>query len=397
MILLSVQEITVSFSRALRIILSGLFFNLFLLGSTGGDVIKIFFIMRETPDKKAGALLSVFIDRVVGVLALAVVSAVVILARWGELWNSARMGVLTVALILGGSLGFIFAAWLVDRLNLTSKLPHWLPMHDKMVEAAAAFSQYAKAGGAVGKAFLLSLPAHLLNFSTFYFAAKAFGAGLSLIGVFCVMPIVSTVTALPISLERRNSLASAASGSPPSTLPVAGSRRPSRGARTDARQRRRSMPAAPPPAPSSLTISTSPETTSATTPLNEPVDLAAAPAGGDQFFHTPARRALAALSASRRAATAEGDGSIERPHSAARANPALTRARAMSPSPPEAAAMTEAAEEGAEEEADAEAAAGPGGTETDATRLPCLSTPSSVTAASRWRSLDSEKWRATGA
>lgn len=200
MILLRVQEITVSFSRALRIMLSGLFFNLFLLGSTGGDVIKIFFIMRETPDKKAGALLSVFIDRVVGVLALAVVSAVVILARWGELWNSARMGVLTVALILGGSLGFIFTAWLVDRLNLTSKLPRWLPMHDKMVEAAAAFSQYAKAGGAVGKAFLLSLPAHLLNFSTFYFAAKAFGAGLSLIGVFCVMPIVSTVTALPISL-----------------------------------------------------------------------------------------------------------------------------------------------------------------------------------------------------
>jgi uncharacterized membrane protein YbhN (UPF0104 family) len=200
MILLRVQEITVSFSRALRIILSGLFFNLFLLVSTGGDVIKIFFIMRETPDKKAGALLSVFIDRVVGVLALAVVSAVVILARWGELWNSARMGVLTVALILGGSLGFIFAAWLVDRLNLTSKLPHWLPMHDKMVEAAAAFSQYAKAGGAVGKAFLLSLPAHLLIFSTFYFAAKAFGAGLRLIGVFCVMPIVSTVTALPISL-----------------------------------------------------------------------------------------------------------------------------------------------------------------------------------------------------
>jgi glycosyltransferase 2 family protein len=199
-ILLRVQDITVSFFRALRIMLSGMFFNLFLLGSTGGDVIKIFFIMRETPDKKAGALLSVFIDRVVGVLALAAVSAVVILARWEELMKSAPMGVLTVAIILGGSLGFIFAAWLVDRLNLTSKLPRWLPMHDKMVEAAAAFSQYAKSGGAVGKAFLLSLPAHLLIFSTFYFAAKAFGAGLNLIGIFCVMPIVSTVTALPISL-----------------------------------------------------------------------------------------------------------------------------------------------------------------------------------------------------
>ena len=200
MILLRVQDITISFSRALRIMLSGMFFNLFLLGSTGGDVIKIFFIMREAPDKKAGALLSVFIDRVVGLLALATVSAVVILLRWSDLMRSAPWGVLTAALILGGSLGFIFAAWLVDRLQLTSKLPQWLPMHAKIAEAAMAFSQYAKAGSAVGKAFLLSLPAHLLIFSTFYFAARAFNAGLSLISIFCVMPVVSTVTALPISL-----------------------------------------------------------------------------------------------------------------------------------------------------------------------------------------------------
>ena len=200
LILLRVQQISISYWRALRIMLCGIFFNLFLLGSTGGDVIKIFFIMREAPDKKAGALLSVFIDRVVGVLALAAVSAVVILARWQALWTSSPSGVLTVVLILGGSLGFILVALLVDRLRLTSKLPHWLPMHAKIAEAASAFSQYAKAGGAVGKAFLLSVAAHLLLFSTFYFAARAFNASLSLLSVFCVMPIVSTVTALPISV-----------------------------------------------------------------------------------------------------------------------------------------------------------------------------------------------------
>ena len=199
-VLLRVQDITISYWRALRILLAGMFFNLFLIGSTGGDVIKIFFIMREAPDKKAGALLSVFIDRVVGVLALAAVSAVVILARWNDLWQSARMGVITVAVILGGALGFIATAWLVDRLHLTSKLPQWLPMHAKIAEAAAAFSMYAKSGGAVGAAFLLSLPAHLLMFSSFYFAARAFSAGLGLLSIYCVMPIVSTVTALPISV-----------------------------------------------------------------------------------------------------------------------------------------------------------------------------------------------------
>jgi uncharacterized membrane protein YbhN (UPF0104 family) len=71
LILLEVQGIVISYWRSLRILLIGMFFNLFLLGSTGGDIIKIFLIMREAPDKKAGALLSVFIDRVVGVLALA--------------------------------------------------------------------------------------------------------------------------------------------------------------------------------------------------------------------------------------------------------------------------------------------------------------------------------------
>ena len=51
--------------------------------------------------------------------------------------------------------------------------------------------EYARAGGSVGKAFLLSIPAHLLMFSTFWFGAKAFAAGLNLLSIYCVMPIVA--------------------------------------------------------------------------------------------------------------------------------------------------------------------------------------------------------------
>ncbi|MEI8293714.1 MAG: lysylphosphatidylglycerol synthase transmembrane domain-containing protein [bacterium] len=202
LILLEVQGIAISYWRGLRIILVGMFFNLFLLGSTGGDIIKIFLIMREAPEKKAGALLSVFIDRVVGVLALAAVSAVVILLRWQELMTHevTRYLVFTVAVILGGSLGFIFLAWLTGRLDWAAKLPQWLPAREKIAEAAGAFVEYARAGGSVGTAFLLSIPAHLLMFSTFWFGGRAFSAGLNLLSVYCVMPIVATVTALPISV-----------------------------------------------------------------------------------------------------------------------------------------------------------------------------------------------------
>lgn len=201
-ILLKVQGILIGYWRSLRILLVGMFFNLFLLGSTGGDIIKIFLIMREAPEKKAGAFLSVFIDRVVGVLALAAVSSVVILLRWQDLMahEVTRYGVATAAVILGGSIGFILVAWLTGHFNLASKLPRWLPAHSKLVEAAGAFVEYARAGRSVGKAFLLSIPAHLLMFSTFWFGAKAFAAGLNLLSVYCVMPIVATVTALPISI-----------------------------------------------------------------------------------------------------------------------------------------------------------------------------------------------------
>ena len=179
-----------------------MFFNLFLIGATGGDIVKIFLIIREAPLKKAGALLSVFIDRIVGLLALAVISAVMILCHWDALISHdfTRLVVITVAIILGGSLGFILVAWLVDRLHLTTRLPQWLPARAKIVEAASAFAEYARSGKSVTYAFLLSLPAHFLFFSTFYFGAKAFSAGLDLSNLFCVSPIVSTVTALPISV-----------------------------------------------------------------------------------------------------------------------------------------------------------------------------------------------------
>jgi glycosyltransferase 2 family protein len=201
-ILLQVQGIAISYMRSLRILMVGMFFNLFLLGATGGDIIKIFLIMREAPDKKAAALLSVFIDRVVGVLALAAVSTVVILLRWNDLMSHevTRYGVATAAVILSGSIGFIAVAWITGRFELTRKLPHWLPAREKIIEAAAAFLEYARAGKSVGAAFLLSIPAHLLMFSTFWFGAKAFSAGLNLLSIYCVMPIVATVTALPISI-----------------------------------------------------------------------------------------------------------------------------------------------------------------------------------------------------
>lgn len=209
--LLGVQGIHLPWWRAWRLVMVGAFFNLFLLGATGGDVVKIFYVMRETATKKGAAFLSVVLDRIVGLLALIAVTGVIVTLKWNDLTShkvtSALLG--SLGIILGGSLGVVVAGFLVDRLQLAGRLPHWMPLRAKIVDLAEAFSVYARDMRTLGATLAISIPAHLLIFSAFYFVARAFAgqlreigeSALSLMDVCTVMPIISTITALPISLS----------------------------------------------------------------------------------------------------------------------------------------------------------------------------------------------------
>src|SRR5215210_3162192 len=83
-LLLAVQDIRLSKTRTFMLLMVGVFFNLFLPGGTGGDVVKIFYLLKETPGKKAGAFLSVLMDRLIGLLALITLTGV--LVAWNFDW-----------------------------------------------------------------------------------------------------------------------------------------------------------------------------------------------------------------------------------------------------------------------------------------------------------------------
>lgn len=203
-ILLSVQEISLGWWRTLRVYMIGMFFNLFLLGSTGGDVIKIYYAMRETTTRKGAAFLSVLVDRMMGLLGLVAVALVVVTLRWDALISKAPAELAALAIIMGGMLAAVVIGFLVDRFNLSERIPKRLPMHTRIVEFATAFSIYARNGKALAATFGLSVGAHLFNFLSFYCAARAmhvFKGPTGIMDSFCVMPIIMTITSLPISLS----------------------------------------------------------------------------------------------------------------------------------------------------------------------------------------------------
>ena len=60
---LRVHGLHLTFGRALRISLIAQFFNAFLLGSTGGDLMKAYYAARQTDHKKTEAVVTVLADR----------------------------------------------------------------------------------------------------------------------------------------------------------------------------------------------------------------------------------------------------------------------------------------------------------------------------------------------
>ena len=205
-LLLRVQGIQLGWWRTFRVYLIGAFFNLFLLGATGGDIVKIYYAMRETLSKKTAALLSVLVDRMVGMLALVAVTVVLCSMQLDRLLGDPLTQALlaALALIMGGSLALIVFGFCVDRFQLAHKLPDWLPLRGKIIELSTAFSTYARDPKVLASTFGLSIVAHLCIFLAFYFAARAFGvfSGVrGMIEIFSVLPVILTIASLPISLS----------------------------------------------------------------------------------------------------------------------------------------------------------------------------------------------------
>ena len=210
-ILLRVQGINLSNGRILALFFIGMFYNQFLPGGTGGDIIKTYLLWKETPKQKPGALLAVMFDRMVGLIALIVITGVLIFLRYGWLTretaaqldsnplHNPRFYVWVVLAVFGASVLFFTTTFLVSGFNWLHKLPNRFPGRDKLIEISAAYHLYARHWRATAAAFGASLVCHLCTFATFLCVAYAFRAAVAPIDFFAIMPIERTISSLPIS------------------------------------------------------------------------------------------------------------------------------------------------------------------------------------------------------
>src|ERR1700682_4695604 len=217
-ILLRVQKIRLNFPRLSGLFLIGMFYNQFLPGGTGGDIIKSYLLLKETAQHKAGALLAVVFDRLIGLVALVAITVTLVALRFDLLWRTPvtiesgftpHQLLVVLGLLLGFSITGLLISFIVSGFNLFHLLPRKFPGRDKLIEIAAAYHLYARHWFATLVAFGASLVAHLATFTTFLFVAYALHAEdvrktppvpVPAVDFFAVMPIERTITAIPISL-----------------------------------------------------------------------------------------------------------------------------------------------------------------------------------------------------
>ncbi len=205
-ILLRVQGIRLSWRRMYGLLMVGLFFSLFIPGGTGGDLVKGYYLLKEAPvGRKTSAALSVVMDRLLGLLGIAIITGSVTFLRWDWLTSDpiSKNFVLTGLGILGVSVSGIVLAWGISAARLVHRLPERMPGRGFLATATGAYALYGRAWLATLGAIFISVLAHTAHYTTFWCAAQSIEESgprkPTTIELYSAMPVIETVAALPVT------------------------------------------------------------------------------------------------------------------------------------------------------------------------------------------------------
>jgi uncharacterized protein (TIRG00374 family) len=206
--ILRVQGLELKYSRATSIFFVGMFFNAFLLGSTGGDVIKAWYVAHETHHKKAEAVATVVVDRLIGLLALFVLALVMMGLYHHRVFDDVRLrsfAIITLAVVLTTIAGTVIGLWrgFADKLPKLRATLERLPRYDTLKRMVDAYRQYASHPVVLAKTTLLSFGVHFASMLSIWCIGQGLGVITTngLIDYFLYLPIINSVTAIPISIS----------------------------------------------------------------------------------------------------------------------------------------------------------------------------------------------------
>lgn len=197
----------ITWFQAFKLQLTGFFFNSAMPGAVGGDLVKVIYVIRGNPHMgKTPAMMSILIDRVIGLGGLFSIGMVLALSSWPTLSTIDSLGPLLYGLIglnLGVLIFFLIALYHYrgddpfQRL-LSIKIPG-LSILEKLYGAIRVY-RYKRAYFV--SCFIISLVIQGMSLGLFYFIAVNVLSptpNLNFSAIASIFPIGMLTAALPIA------------------------------------------------------------------------------------------------------------------------------------------------------------------------------------------------------
>lgn len=203
-----VNAIGIALSRfaAIQISLIGLFFNTFLPGSVGGDIMKAVYVYKNHPGgQKTPAMLTIILDRILGLCSLFVLVVPIIIWQWSSLGKNPLLWSLSVTtlLIACGMLVFVtsvFIPWPKDNDPFLWLFKKSLPGFGVLEKIYTALRYYKEKPWAIIKSLLLSIVSQsYLIFAVSYITMQMVPNPVDFLELATIMPLGILATAIPLA------------------------------------------------------------------------------------------------------------------------------------------------------------------------------------------------------
>ena len=201
---LEVQGLGLPFMRATEISFVSQFFNTFLLGSTGGDLIKAYYAARETHHKKTEAVTTVFVDRLIGLWSMLLFAAVMmvpnfnLIMKYKWFWAPSLL-ILALFVVLTAVLFVAFWGGISKRWPLARSYLRRIPKGALLEQSLDSCRQFGKQKMFLLQSALLSVALNVVWVLQAIVLAGGMGLKVSSVALYLVVPSVFCISALPIT------------------------------------------------------------------------------------------------------------------------------------------------------------------------------------------------------
>lgn len=202
-LMLRIQNVILTVWEAVKLTFAGNFFNFALPGTTGGDLIKAYYITKYT-HHKTEAVTAIFLDRVIGLLGLMMLASLLFGLAWNQLqWEHAYRNSLATALgLVWAGLGLgclvVFSSRVRGAFRL-SEIAARLPGGEHLQRIGRATVAMRTHKTLTLWSLLITIGLQGLVVWSAFVMARALGMDGSVTLYFICVPIGFLIAAIPIS------------------------------------------------------------------------------------------------------------------------------------------------------------------------------------------------------